>query len=988
MVYLIFFLSFLVFLLLGIFLTLKLEKGKQEYRKQKKVLLSITVAKTNELGPLAAEQMFASLHGLFREIGLKERLEGSLQEYFSFEIANTNQEIHFYVWLPEHIKEFVEGQIHAQYPDVEIIEQADYAEALDENQYHFAGTELSLNKANYYPIQSSAKFLEKTTDPLVAPLSAIGKIDPADQVWVQYVCRPAKPDWQEEGLTYVEKLKAGTLPKGGVFAHPLLKILLLPFRLLYTIFSFLLPSGAGEAAEKQTVKLTDMQQLAATAIVEKSVKLGFEVAIRVVYAAKTAAAPQIAKARLQAITGTFKQFNTANLNGFKAKAISGKEALVRYQQRAMIAPIVLNTEELATVFHLPNNTVRVPNIAWVRSRKFEPPLNLPTPANFPEKDLTILGETDYRGQKKRFGIKPVDRARHVYILGKTGMGKSVLLENMVHSDIQAGRGVCIVDPHGDTADAALKSIPAHRVEDVILFDPSDSMYPVAFNPFEGVNPENRNLVASGILGIFKKIYGEVSWGPRMEYVLRNTILALVENKDSTMLGITRMLVDGEYRAKMLANVTDPLVKAFWYDEFAQIQPRNLQEVISPIQNKVGQFLQSKVIRNIVGQPRGAFDFRRAMDEKKIVICNLSRGKLGDDNASLLGAMVITKIQLDAMSRADIPEEQRVDFTLYVDEFQNFATDAFAHILAEARKYHLSLVMANQYIAQMPETVRDAVFGNVGTIISFQVGYDDAKYLTQQFKEIVSDDDLVGISKYHVYTNLLVDGHPANPFSVATLPPPSRDAAFGQVEKVREYTRKTYARPRDEVEAEINKWAESTRVAAAALAGIGAAGAKRAGAGAAGFSAGGISAEKKAVILAPAEIAQIVKTIKLGEVYEVEVNKMVNFGIFINYKGVHGLIHSSEMPVETLADLRNFKQPGDKLKAKLIEITPDNKLVFSLKKLLAKPEQKKPSGRGRDQRQQQRHKLPSPPAKFEPLTKPRRADKEPANEGFDIPLAED
>lgn len=1005
MVYVIFFLSFLLFLLLGIGFTLKLEKGKAEYRKQKKILLSITVSKTNELGPLAAEQMFASLHGLFREVGLKERLEGKLQEYFSFEVANTNQEIRFYVWLPEHIREFVEGQVHAQYPDVEIIEQADYAFGVDENQYHFAGNELCLEKPYYFPIKSTAEFSEKTLDPLSATLSAIGKIDPDDQAWMQVICRPAQPDWQEKGLVYVEDLKAGKATKKSLLCSPIFRVIAFPFRIIYTVLSFLFnPSGSGDSgAEKSAAKLTDTQQISCKAIVEKATKLGFEVAVRMIYAAKSAGTAQIAKARLQAITGTFKQFSTTNLNGFKAKTISGKEALYRYRQRAMIFPMILNTEELATIFHLPNDTVKVPNIAWVTSRKFEPPLNLPTPANFPEKDLTIIGETDYRGQRKRFGLKPVDRARHVYILGKTGMGKSVLLENMVHSEIQAGKGLCIVDPHGDTAEAALKSIPPHRVEDTILFDPSDVMHPIAFNPFEGVNPENRNLVASGILGIFKKIYGEVSWGPRMEYVLRNTILALVENPGSTMLGITRMLVDSEYREKILANVTDPLVKAFWYDEFAKIQPRNLQEVVSPIQNKVGQFLQSKVIRNIVGQPKGAIDFRKAMDEKKIVICNLSRGKLGDDNAALLGAMIITKIQLDAMSRADVPEEKRVDFTLFVDEFQNFATDAFAHILSEARKYHLSLVMANQYIAQMPDMVRDAVFGNVGTIVTFQVGYDDAKYLTKQFKEIASDDDLVGISKYHIYTNLLIDGHPSNAFSAATLPPPSREAKFNQNEITRELTRKKYSKPRESVEAEIAKWAESSRTAQMTAASV---------SGTPGVVSGGAGGVRQ-VILSPEEIAKIIQSIKAGEVYEVEVNKMVNFGIFVNYKGVHGLIHTSELPLEILANLKNYKKPGDKLKAMLTDITNENKLVFSVKKMVSTEKKKDDKGHSRDSglrgavlhspskhsgktpsKSHYRSKLPSPPKNFKSAI--HGAHKESVatktlvtkEEGFDIPLAED
>ena len=313
---------------------------------------------------------------------------------------------------------------------------------------------------------------------------------------------------------------------------------------------------------------------------------------------------------------------------------------------------------------------------------------------------------------------------------------------------------------------------------------------MAFNMLENIDPTMNSVVASGLVGIFKKIYAE-SWGPRLEHILRNTILSLLEYPDTTMLGITRILVDADFRKKVVRNVSDPIVKRFWADEFEKMQERQRVEAISPIQNKVGQFLSSPIIRNIVGQPRSMVDIRFAMDRKKIFICNLSKGKIGEDNSSLLGSMIITKFQLDAMSRSNISEKDRVDFYLYVDEFQNFATESFATILSEARKYRLNLTMANQYVAQMPDEVRDAVFGNVGTLMAFQVGFDDAEYISKQFSEVALPNDLVQLPKYNLYSKLLVDGMPSQPFSASTLPPISNELEEGRREKVIRFSRERF-----------------------------------------------------------------------------------------------------------------------------------------------------------------------------------------------------
>ncbi len=418
--------------------------------------------------------------------------------------------------------------------------------------------------------------------------------------------------------------------------------------------------------------------------------------------------------------------------------------------------------------------------------------------------ITKFAKTKFRNQETVFGIKTDDRRRHVYIIGKTGMGKTTLLEQFVTQDIKDGHGLCYIDPHGDTAEKILKMIPPERVEDVIYFNPADQDYPIAFNVMEQVEPEYRHLVASGIVGVFKKLWAD-SWGPRLEYILRNAILALLETPDSTLLGVMRILVDKKYQKKVVGNITDPVVKSFWVDEFPKWNDRVLQEVIAPIQNKVGQFLTSSLIRNIVGQTHTSFNLRDVMDRRKILIMNLSKGRIGEDNSALLGAMMITKIQMAAMSRVDIPENERHDFYLYVDEFQNFATESFANILSEARKYRLNLTLANQYIAQIEEVVRDAIFGNVGTLITFRVGAADAEFLEKEFEPVFTANDIVNLPKYHIYLKLMIDGVAGDAFSATTLPPVEEVTTHDQEEKVIELTRRRYAAKRARVENRIALW---------------------------------------------------------------------------------------------------------------------------------------------------------------------------------------
>ncbi|MDD3487392.1 MAG: type IV secretion system DNA-binding domain-containing protein [Candidatus Moranbacteria bacterium] len=422
--------------------------------------------------------------------------------------------------------------------------------------------------------------------------------------------------------------------------------------------------------------------------------------------------------------------------------------------------------------------------------------------------ITTFAKTNFRGQERVFGIKQDDRRRHFYVVGKTGTGKTTMIQNMAIQDIQNGRGVAVVDPHGEFAEMLIQSVPASRINDVIYFNPADQEWPIAFNVMEKVDTEYRHLIASGLVGVFKKIWAD-SWGPRLEYILRNAILALLEYPGSTLLGVTRILVDKNYRERVVEKITDPVVKAFWVDEFTKWNDRVLQEVISPIQNKVGQFLSSALIRNIVGQTKSAFNIRDLMDQEKIIIMNLSKGRIGEDNSALLGAMMITKIQLAAMARVDMPEEERKDFYLYVDEFQNFATDSFANILSEARKYHLNLIIAHQYVGQlMTDTssrVRDAVFGNVGTLCAFRVGAEDAEFLEKEFEPVFMAQDLVNLPNRHIYIKLMIDGIAGNAFSAATLPPIDLEKTKPNEEKVIKVTRERYGTKREIVEEKIARW---------------------------------------------------------------------------------------------------------------------------------------------------------------------------------------
>lgn len=809
---------------------------------ERNVVLMVRVARDNEAGPLVAEQVFSTIHSIVGDLSLWERLRGVRQEKVSFEIANIGRSIRFYVQFPARLRNLVEGQIYAQYPHVEIEEVEDYSQiapielASNQSQHihsegrdrqvvmhrsteqlafqnidpfaNAVGAELTLTSADFFPIKLYNQFEDKSTKMNVDPLSGITATlakfsDPDEQAWIQYVISPI-PEKRgkylqkcyESYAAFKKKFVQKWYFNYFVKSSRLKRVVFFPLSLLLAPGRYKLPEG-----KEEKVQLPARDKLSG---------LLYNVNIRIVYVPKVRDLA-VAMLKVKEIAGSFKQFNMPDSNGFALARIYRDNSIIEhYRRRRLENAFILNVKEMATVFHLPNITVQTPNIYWVRSKKVEPPNDLPKASNDLETPVTSVGRTNFRGINMEFGIKTLDRRRHMYVIGKTGMGKSTLLENMIFADIQAGRGVAVVDPHGDLAEAVLNFVPSRRTNDVVIFDPSDREWPVAFNMLENIDPSLNTIVASGLVGIFKKIYAN-SWGPRLEHILRNTILSLLEYPNTTMLGIPRILQDSDFRRKVIRKIEDPLVKSFWIHEFEAMEPRQKIEAISPILNKVGQFLSSPIVRNILGQVNSKIDFRWAMDNKKIVVVNLSKGKIGEDNSSLLGAMIITKFQIDAMSRANIPEKERVDFYLYVDEFQNFATDSFATILSEARKYRLNLTMANQYIAQMPEEVRDAVFGNVGSILSYQVGFDDAEYLSGQFGEEVLPNDLVNLSKFTAYMRLLIDGMPSKTFSLETLPPPAYDHDPDRREKVVRLARERYSVPRVVVEDKIMRWSKGVDI---------------------------------------------------------------------------------------------------------------------------------------------------------------------------------
>lgn len=773
------------------FLTWRNYQQLNEFISSDNVLLILEIPKTNDKKELAAEQLFASLHGILRD-KRELKLSRGAQEHLSFEVASVNGQIRFYVWTPRSLQSFVEGQIYAQYPTVQIHQASeDYTEHERDHSVTYT-TEMTLTASEFLPIKTFQTF---EVDPLAGITGTLAKLESTgEELWIQVLAKPVEDSWQVEADHWISRLREGSasiLPSVGG-----------SMRWLGGLFAALwrppeegLAGGKGpEISERNKTRIAEAEK--------KATKLGYEVKIRLAYLGEN---QTNAKLRMQALVGTFKQFNSTNLNGFKPiKAAYGKEFLEKYRRRAFFGDgFILNIEELASVFHLPHTNVETPNIVWASAKTAEPPSKLPvlTGSDTNDDQISAFGVTNFRGINHQFGMLRYDRSRHVYIIGQTGAGKSGLLELFALSDIFHNQGYAIIDPHGDFAINNMKFIPGSRLNDVVYFNPADTAYPLGFNPLEVTNPNQKTNISSEVIGVLKRMFGE-SWGPRLEYILRYTILALLDRPETTMLDITRMLTDKTFRKETLGYCRDTVVLQFWNVEFASWNDKFVAEAVAPVLNKVGAFTANPIIRNIIGQPKSTFNIRQIMDEGKILIVNLSKGLIGEDNAAILGSFLVTKIQLAAMSRSDIPDiRDRRPFYLYVDEFQNFATDSFATILSEARKYGLNLTVANQYISQMNETVRDAVFGNVGTMISFRVSADDAPILAKQFEPNFEAVDLLQMHNRNFVINMVIGGEKTPAFSARTLelPPSQADNTLHIIE----HSRRMYSRSREDVEKEIN-----------------------------------------------------------------------------------------------------------------------------------------------------------------------------------------
>lgn len=737
-------------------------------------VLLLQVPRTNDKKELAAEQFLASLHGLLYKKG-SGLLGRDDRQHISLEIAVQDKQIGFYVWMPTELRSFVEEQIYAQYPSVQISQVADYS--LTDRQFNGAVcTELKYSANEALPIKTFPSF---EVDPLAAITASLAQFDETEEVWLQVLIRPAPNGWHKKSERYIAGIK-GRTASGG-----------------FGLSILWAPPGEKTAG---TASVSEHDSARASAAEQKAQKLVYETAIRIVYQGNQNTS--VGHMRLQAIISSFKQFHATYLNGFEPRFMSTDTShIAAYRSRVFPKRgFVSNIEEVASLYHLPHTNVETPNIRWASTKTAEPPPNLPVVYS-DSQDLSPIAVTNFRGTNTMFGLPRYDRSRHVYILGQTGTGKSGMLELITISDMYSSYGFAVIDPHGDFALHTLQRMPASRLDDVVYLNPADREHPIGFNPLEVNDPAFKSQTASELVGVLKRMF-ENSWGPRLEYILRYSILALLDFPDATMLDITRILTDKPFRQEVITYIADNVVKNFWTVEFASWDNKFAAEAVAPILNKVGAFTANPIIRNIIGQPKSSFNIRQIMDDGKILIVNLSRGLIGEDNSDILGAMLVTKIQLAAMTRADIVNiDDRKPFYLYVDEFQNFATDSFATILSEARKYGLNLTVANQYTAQMQDTVRDAVFGNVGTIIALRMGADDAKTMVKYFEPVFTDQDLIHMNNRHFVISMSIHGEKCQAFSGYELVLP--ELTEGHTDIVVQRSRALYAKDRSAIEEYIH-----------------------------------------------------------------------------------------------------------------------------------------------------------------------------------------
>jgi len=739
---------------LGYWVLILLRNRKREERSLDYILLEVAVPRDNEIKIDAAEQLFSSLYSL-KSGGMFSFLKTG--DHISLEIVGKNENIRFYVGAPEKIKDLVEKQIYGAYPGASV-EQVDEYNIFDK-EGKVAFSSLKLSSTNYYPIKN---YRELATDPLSSLTSSLAKMQEGEGAAIQVIIRPAENKWKAVGKKYLSSTKKSETD----------------------------PEKAQYKVEQKELE----------AVSNKISKPGFDTTIRVVVSAGN---EEAAKMHLANITGGFEQLRS-DLNGFsKRKHLLKKLFMIDFIYRYFPmhgGTSILNSEELATIFHFPNKSIETPHIYWLNAKRS------PAPIEIPDKGL-YLGCSTYRGIKRPVFIEEDDRRRHMYMIGKTGVGKSEFLMEMILQDIKDGKGVCFIDPH-DTVEKLLEMIPPERAEDVIYFDPSNTDRPMGFNMLDAATEDQKHYVVNSIIGLMYKLYDPYKTGiigPRFEHAIRNAMLTVMSEPGNTFIEVVRVLTDSGFVQQLLPKVQDPMVRRYWTDQIAQTSDFHKSEVLDYIVSKFGRFITNKMMRNIIGQSKSAFDFRKVMDEGKILLVNLAKGKIGEENSNFLGLVLVPKILTAAMSRQDIPEEKRRDFYLYVDEFQNFATPDFAQILSEARKYRLNLIVANQFIGQMDEEVKNAVFGNVGTLVSFRVGVTDAGYLQHEYQPYFSETDLINIDRFHAYIKTIVNMKAVPPFSM-DLTKDMSELEKRKNPKVAEMIKKLsalkYGRDRKIVEAEI------------------------------------------------------------------------------------------------------------------------------------------------------------------------------------------
>src|SRR3990172_6704704 len=680
------------------------------------IILLLKLPRNTEVTPEAAKTFLSALTQI-NPLSALDRLLGKKPKAFALEIALINQQIGFMIVCDPELVPFVETQIQSNYPlaIIEKIKDPLVGQVVDY-------VKVFLRQGNNYPIATFDKFQD--IDPLSSVLSVLAQSEPDEITIIQYALQSVDSSWQAKGKLFAEQ---GVKNENGTYsARP-----------------------------------------DANIINEKISYPGFRVSMRII---------SNTKKTLTELSNAMGVFNRSEGNSLYTKSASyfGKnkeEELLR--KRLTKEGQMLNIVELATLWHLPSEKIKVPSILWGTSVLSEPPANLPVATDLGDEEkaqINFFARTLFRNKETIFGIKNKDRLRHIWTVGKTGTGKSTMIANMVIDDFKKGRGVAVIDPHGDLCDDLLDYIPKGRINDTIYFNPADREFPIVMNPLEVTNREEAELVASGLMSIFTKVWANV-WSARMEYILRNSFLTLAEIPNSTLADVLKLLANQSFRNKIVAKLNDPSLIHFWKEEFDKMPERLQKEAIAPIQNKVGQFVTSPLIRRIIGTPKSTISLDEIINGQKILIANLSQGRLGEDNSSLLGAMLITKFQLASMHRVDIPKETRGPFYLYVDEFQNFATDSFIKILSEARKFGLALTLANQYMAQIPEYVQKAILGNAGTLISFAVGAEDANIIFKEYAEVFAPADLANIQNYQIALKLMIDGHTTRPFLANTLPLP-------------------------------------------------------------------------------------------------------------------------------------------------------------------------------------------------------------------------